>query len=80
VADGWETVEHLRSRLSGLRLGGYFTALPPATPASIVKNWPHAIASVEDAYLYHLGLLSQTRLEAVGEALTRAHARRAAAQ
>jgi hypothetical protein len=73
--EGPETVERLLSRLSGVRLGGYLVALPPATPASIVEEWPRAIANVDDAYLYHLGLLAPARLEAVGEAVSRTRLR-----
>ncbi len=69
VMDGAETVEWLGSQVGDGRLGGYFVALPPATPASIAQDWPRAIAAVDDAYLYHLGLLSRARLEAIGETL-----------
>lgn len=77
AAEGTETVERLRALALGARLGAYLMALPPATPESVVDEWPRAIAGVDDAYLYHLGLLSAARLEAVGEAVTRAQALRA---
>jgi hypothetical protein len=79
VMEGAEAVERLRSRLSGARLGGYFMAMPPATPESILEEWPQALAGVDDAHLYHLGLLSAARLEAVGEVVTRAQALHSAA-
>ncbi|WP_277213295.1 hypothetical protein [Isoptericola croceus] len=71
------TAAALRTATSGTRLGAYLMALPPATPASVAEEWPQILANVDDAYLYHLGLLSADRLEAVGTAVRRARELRA---
>ncbi|SKA89365.1 hypothetical protein SAMN06295879_1183 [Agreia bicolorata] len=63
-----ERLAELRALAGGTPLAGYFAALPPETPATISERWPAAIASVDRAYLYHLGLLSAQRLSAVGSA------------
>ncbi|WP_159623000.1 hypothetical protein [Ruania rhizosphaerae] len=76
LADGG--AHDLRARLNGSRLGGYLMGLPPMEPASIRTQWPALIEGLDDVYLYHLGLLSQPRLDAVGHAVTTAgHGRRA---
>lgn len=77
LTDGGTTAESLRATFPGARLGGYLMALPPATAASVVEQWPPVLAELDDAYLYHLGLLSAARLEAVGTAVARARELRA---
>ncbi|PPF68579.1 hypothetical protein C5E16_06870 [Clavibacter michiganensis] len=64
-----DAVRALRSRLPGTRLGGWMWAMPPATAAGIRAGWPRAIAGIDDAYAYHLGLVGPERLAAVGDAL-----------
>ncbi|SKC74867.1 hypothetical protein [Krasilnikoviella flava] len=69
VTDDLGTVGAVRDRLPGRRVGGYLSAMPPATPDSIRRAWPAGLARVDDAYVYHLGLLSEARLEAAASAL-----------
>jgi hypothetical protein len=69
VASDPGQVAALRRRLPGTRLGGWMWALPPATTASIRDAWPDAVAGLDDAYVYHLGLIGRARLNAVTDAL-----------
>lgn len=69
VAHDPEAMRALRDRLPGTRIGGYLWALPPATPTSIRDGWPDAVAGLDDTYVYHLGLVSRGRLDAIGDAL-----------
>ncbi|MFB7798372.1 hypothetical protein [Isoptericola sp. NPDC056134] len=73
VTDDSGTVEMLRDQLPGSRVGGYLSALPPATPDSIVCEWPAGLAHLDDVYVYHLGLLSPARLAAAASALLSHH-------
>lgn len=50
----------------GERVGAYLSALPPAEAAHLVEQWGPDLAGVDDLYLYHFGLLSTERLNAVG--------------
>ncbi|MGK9147690.1 hypothetical protein KXS11_08710 [Plantibacter flavus] len=59
----------LRAMAGGASLAVYLPALPPETPETIAERWPSTIAFVDHAYLYHLGLLSSPRLEAVTRSL-----------
>jgi hypothetical protein len=69
VAHDADAMRALRERLPGTRIGGYLWALPPATPASIRGGWPAAVRGLDDTYVYHLGLVSRARLDAIGDAL-----------
>lgn len=69
---GAETAEKLnliRNRSRGHRVGAYLNALPPASPDSIAQNWPTRKAALDDVYIYHFGLLSRPRLDAVTTAV-----------
>lgn len=55
----------VRAAVDGAPLGGYFAALPPETPASMLARWPQVMRALDDVYLYHLGLVSAERLEAL---------------
>jgi hypothetical protein len=49
---------------AGVRVGGYVPVLPPVAPEA-VPGWADRLRDLDDLYLYHLGLLSQRRLDAV---------------
>lgn len=55
----------VRAASAGTPLGGYFSALPPETPDSIVARWPAVMRELDDIYLYHFGLVSEPRLRAL---------------
>ncbi|KQQ08545.1 hypothetical protein [Rathayibacter sp. Leaf296] len=57
----------------GVRVGGYLPVLPPVDPDA-VPGWADLLRDLDDLYLYHLGLLSRRRLDAVGELVTRLRA------
>ncbi|MBE1877628.1 hypothetical protein [Myceligenerans pegani] len=80
VTAGGATAADLRAAVPAAEVGGYFVALPPTTPAAVADTWPRAIAGLDAAYLYHLGLLSAERLTAVGTAVERAGALRTRAR
>lgn len=54
------------------RLGAYVTMLPPhlPDPAAFTREWSRILdAGAQELHLYHAGLASASRLDAVGVAL-----------
>ncbi|NHI16543.1 hypothetical protein [Microbacterium excoecariae] len=61
-------VAALRARGFAGPVSGYLNALPPATTAAIADAWPRA-THLDGIYVYHAGLVSDARLDAVATAL-----------
>ena len=58
-------LDELRRRARGGRVGGYLNALPPNELTDIEHRWPLVASRLDDVYLYHAGLLSERRLDAL---------------
>ncbi|MDT0144833.1 hypothetical protein [Microbacterium sp. PRC9] len=64
----------LAQRSRGERIGAYISLLPPESIKDLVAQWEPTLRHVDDLYLYHLGLTSQSRAGAASlliEALRR---------